>query len=59
MPLIHEKSQYLIPRGRVYFDPFDASERLTGEIDLGNCPGVTLSIETEKSEHFSSQGGPA
>lgn len=57
MPLIHEKSQYLIPRGRVYFDPFDASERLTGEIDLGNCPGVTLSIETEKSEHFSSQGG--
>lgn len=57
MPLIHEKSQYQIPRGRAYFDPYDASERLTGEIDLGNCPGISLSIETEKAEHFSSQTG--
>ncbi len=57
MPILHEKSQYLIARGRVYFDPYDASEQLTGEIDLGNCPGVTLTINTEKAEHFSSQGG--
>lgn len=57
MPILHEKSQYVIARGRVYFDPYDASELLTGEIDLGNCPGVTLTINTEKSEHFSSQGG--
>lgn len=57
MPLQHEKSQYLIPRGRVYFDPFDANENLTGEIDLGNCPGITLAIETEKAEHYSSQTG--
>lgn len=57
MPLQHEKSQYLIPRGRAYFDPFDANERLTGEIDLGNCPGISLTIETEKAEHFSSQTG--
>ena len=57
MPITHAKSEYLIPRGRAYFDPFDASERLTGEIDLGNCPGISLSIETEKAEHFSSQTG--
>lgn len=57
MPVIHEKNEYLIPRGRVYFDPFDANERLPGEIPLGNCPGVTLTIETEKAEHFSSQTG--
>lgn len=57
MPIKHAKSEYMIPRGRVYFDPFDASENLTGEIDLGNCPGITLSIETEKAEHYSSQGG--
>lgn len=57
MPIKHETNEYLIPRGRVYFDPYDASERLTGEIPLGNCPGVTLTIETEKAEHFSSQTG--
>lgn len=57
MPIQHVKNEYLIPRGRVYFDPFDASEQLTGEIALGNCPGITLSISTEKSDHFSSETG--
>lgn len=57
MPIKHETNEYLIPRGRVYFDPYDAGERLTGEIALGNCPGVTLTIQTEKAEHFSSQTG--
>ena len=40
MPIQHTTNQYLISRGRVYFDPYDASEQLTGEIDLGNCPGL-------------------
>ena len=57
MPIQHIKNEYLIPRGRVYFDPFDASEQLTGEIALGNCPGITLSISTEKADHFSSETG--
>ncbi|MBP3980872.1 hypothetical protein J8G26_09040 [Acidovorax sp. JG5] len=57
MPIQHVKNEYLIPRGRVYFDPFDANEQLTGEIALGNCPGITLSISTEKSDHFSSETG--
>lgn len=57
MPIQHVKNQYLIPRGRVYFDPYDASERLTGEIPLGNCPDVTISIKTEKKYHYSSETG--
>ena len=57
MPIQHETNQYLISRGRVYFDPYDANEQLTGEIDLGNCPGVSITISTEKKDHFSSQTG--
>ena len=57
MPIQHVKNDYLIPRGRVYFDPYNASEQLTGEIALGNCPGVTISISTEKSDHYSSETG--
>lgn len=57
MPIQHVENQYLISRGRVYFDPFDANEELTGEIPLGNCPGVTITIATEKAEHFSSETG--
>ena len=57
MPIQHVKNEYLIPRGRVYFDPFDANEQLTGEIALGNCSGINISISTEKSDHFSSETG--
>ncbi|RYE43843.1 MAG: hypothetical protein EOP24_26750 [Hyphomicrobiales bacterium] len=57
MPIEHVKNDYLIPRGRVYFDPFNASEELTGEISLGNCPGFTITISTEKADHFSSETG--
>lgn len=57
MPIEHVKNEYVIARGRVYFDPYDANENLTGEIDLGNCPGVTITISTEKKDHYSSQTG--
>lgn len=57
MAIQHVQNQYLIPRGRVYFDPYDANEELTGEIPLGNCPGITVSISSEKSEHYSSEAG--
>ncbi len=57
MPIKHVENEYLIPRGRVYFDPFNANEELTGEIPLGNCPGINLSISTEKADHFSSETG--
>ncbi len=57
MPIQHVTNQYLIPRGRAYFDPFNASEELTGEIPLGNCPDINLAIGTETAEHFSSETG--
>lgn len=57
MALIHEEQKYTIPRGRAYFDPEDANGALTGEIEMGNCPSVTVTISTEKAEHFSSMTG--
>lgn len=57
MPVTYKKNDYLIARGRVFFDPFDASENRTGEIYLGNCPSVTINIETEEAEHYSSEAG--
>lgn len=57
MPIIHVQNQYVIPRGRMYFDPFDANGALTGEFALGNCPDVNIAIETDKWEHFSSEQG--
>lgn len=55
MPITHITNEYAIPRGRVYFDRFDANGLPTGEIPLGNCPGFTFTAETEKAEHFSSE----
>lgn len=59
MAITHITNEYAIPRGRVYFDPFDSNGALTGEIPLGNCPGFTFTAETEKAEHFSSESGLA
>lgn len=57
MAVTYESNTYQIPRGRVYFDPYDTNDALTGERYLGNCPGFTVSIETEKTEHYSSETG--
>lgn len=57
MAIQHVTNQYAIPRGRVYFNRFDAAGLPTGEVALGNCPGFTFTSETEKAEHFSSEGG--
>lgn len=53
MALQHETTELQIPRGRVYFKPAGAN----GEQAFGNCPSVTLTINTTKAEHFSSQTG--
>lgn len=53
-----EKSEYVIPRGRVFFDPIDDADQITGERHFGNCPTVTLSISTEKAPHYSAEVGP-
>lgn len=48
---------YVFGRGVCYFAPFDANNRPLGERDLGNVPGLTLTVTTEKTEHFSSRTG--
>lgn len=53
----YDTSEYQIPRGRVFFDPFDPDGHKTGERYLGNCPGLTVGIKTEKAEHYSSTSG--
>lgn len=57
MALIHTSNEYQIPRGRLYWDPRNALDQLTGEEEFGNCPSFNIAIETEKLEHFSSQTG--
>jgi len=58
MALTYDTNEYQIPRGRVFFDPFAADGvTLTGERYIGNCPGVTLAIATQKAEHYSSEAG--
>ena len=57
MALIHTSNEYQIPRGRLYWDPRNALDALTGEEEFGNCPSFNIAIETEKLEHFSSQTG--
>lgn len=57
MALTFDTNEYQIPRGRVFFDPFDVNGALTGERYLGNCPGVTLNVATQKAEHYSAEEG--
>ena len=55
MPITHFEDQLSIPRGTTFFDPVDDNGQRTGEIDLGNCPGVTVTIDSEKAEHYTSR----
>lgn len=57
MAIQNVTNEYQIPRGRVFFDQFDANEALTGEVPFGNCPSFSVSIESEKSDHYSSESG--
>lgn len=58
MALVYSQNQYAIPRGRVFFNPINsATDEFLGEIYLGNCPSMGISIETEKAEHYSSETG--
>jgi hypothetical protein len=48
---------YVLAKGRIYFDPFDANGAITGERYLGNTPGFSVSVETESLEHFDDDTG--
>lgn len=47
---------YGIPRGRVFFDAL-VNGVYQGEVPFGNCPGVSLTINSTKTEHYSSETG--
>ena len=58
MALTYSQNKYTIPRGRVFFNPINtATDEYLGELYMGNCPSLGLSIETEKAEHYCSETG--
>lgn len=50
-------NDYQFGRGELFFAAFDANGIPLGRRFLGNCPGFTLSVTSEKKAHFSSTGG--
>lgn len=57
LPLRTHSNDYVFGRGKLYVDLFDANSAPTGERFLGNCPGFTLSVESEQFDHFKSTTG--
>lgn len=57
MAITQSTDEYQIPRGEVFFDPFDSNGNPTGERPFGNCPGMAVTVESEKAEHYSSRRG--
>lgn len=57
LPLNTHMNSYVFGRGKLYIDLFDVSGNKTGERFLGNCPGFTLTVASEKFEHFASTSG--
>ena len=55
MPIIHTTSQLVSPAGRISFNPYDALEQLTGEIEFGHVPSATVNIEQDKNEEYSGE----
>lgn len=51
-------SNYVLGRGKLYFDPFTTGTTTkTGERYLGNTPEFNISIESEKLDHFNADSG--
>jgi hypothetical protein len=48
---------YMVGKGKVYFDEFDANGNQTGELDLGNDPSFNNNPTTETLDHYSSMEG--
>ncbi|MGE4572521.1 MAG: hypothetical protein AB7E09_07245 [Candidatus Izemoplasmatales bacterium] len=57
MSLAPNTQNYMLGRGKIYFDRFDATGARTGLLDLGNAPAFSINIETEKLDHYSSRSG--
>lgn len=50
-------NNYVLGKGKLYFDPFDANGVTTGERYLGNTPQFEFGVESETLEHFSAESG--
>lgn len=51
-------NNYVLGRGKVFFDPYAPNTtNTTGERYLGNTPEFTLSLESEKLDHFNADEG--
>lgn len=50
---------YVFGRGVLFFAQFDAAGNPMGERDLGNTPGFSINVESERYTHTSSRSGLA
>jgi hypothetical protein len=50
-------ANYTLGKGILYFDQFDSSGQLTGEVDLGNAPELSFNMSVDMLDHFSSRAG--
>lgn len=50
-------NNYVLGKGKLFFDPWDSSNNTTGERAFGNCPGFEISVNSTSLEHFSSESG--
>lgn len=56
LPLNTHTNQYVFGRGKLFVNKYSGGV-YQGRRYIGNCPGFTLNVESEKFEHFSSTGG--
>lgn len=59
MPITYTTSNKVLGSGKIFFDLIDPAGALTGERYLGDTPGFTASIATEKVEDYTSDGATA
>lgn len=58
MSINYGANKNTLGRGRLFFDRFlPNTTTKTGELHLGNTPELSLNVETEKLEHYSSEAG--
>lgn len=57
MALTHATNKYTVGKGRIYLFDLDGSNLPTHGRYVGNTPGFSATVETEKLEHYSSESG--
>lgn len=57
LPLNTHTNQYKFGRGKLFIGVYSGDANRADRRYIGNCPGFTLSVESEKYEHFSSTSG--